>query len=228
MKESRRAETEDTVTDSAWSELWHTYGAYALGKNYNLLEKLGGVSWVLNMPDGKIKFDEHEDIGVQLLGSYMPAIKRWTWAWAEKNEYVPEEFTKAAVSMKELGDKYGIPRLASPNIKAPSASVNDIALLASGYLPSSGYFAADVGRKRKYLLLEERFLARDNTAPTYMARVFRDFVKMGINDHKRAFCSYAGMCGYDFTEKDGTVTAVKNNEVLMARFDREKLKSIQV
>ncbi len=210
------------IGNPTWATLLLMFGAHALDKNNALLEKIGGATWEFDFHDDTVMFKKHGWVKVQTLGSYYRNHKQWVWSWSSQDVIAGKNSKRAALRMLSLGEKYNIDRLTLPYIECSKSTAHNIAFVASGCLPSSGYFALELGGNTRFVLLDKSFLGF-HTSASRMVQIFRTFIKTQPENHKAAFINYVKLNGFKCDIGMNYVLAKRGRDQLMAVFDNELL-----
>lgn len=119
---------------------------------------LGGESnWSIDVPNGSIRWmfsdGTMKNAHVQFLGTFKPNNSEFRWAWA--NSSIPEDFQKAAVSIRELGQKNKIEEFLQPAILADEMRAWAWTAMAARILGAQGAYRVRTGDVWLYLTFND-------------------------------------------------------------------------
>ncbi|GLW64802.1 hypothetical protein Arub01_30460 [Actinomadura rubrobrunea] len=195
----------------------------SLEHQLRLEEVVGRHNWHMDLREGLFEFTGSRNLRctrVHLLGSAAPGPQSWLWAWANPTGY-SESLTAASVKVREFGQQYGIPELASAEIPFTAvpggpadfrleparvaSTLLDAAKVVSGVWTS---YHADVGRgtRAAFLLEHPEFQLPPPAFPRVMRILQQGLAEMPLRDQRRAIHSYARLrqlgaaFNHDYTE----------------------------
>ena len=168
--------------------------------------------WEFDKPNCKLTLLESGvTFHVQILGMEDLTDNVWRWGWSEAMQDFPDSGRVAAKKMELLGKKYVIPELTAGTISLDQISAQDIAIIASGVLNASCYWA--VGQEDQFslymLIMPDQIQLTPDTSPVHLStNIPQTIGAMEIQNHKRAVKSYLKDCGYTAEQSPGEIVAV--------------------
>jgi hypothetical protein len=170
----------------------------------HLSELLGQHRWEVNFDERRFEFvGDHPLVctGLHLLGSAAPGPRSWLWSWANPWGY-PAEVTGLAASVRDFGQRHGIPELANGEVPFDAlpgspAEPNQIAWMMGEAAKAvshrwTSYTGDAGGGTRLAVLIEHPDFALPAPAPARVMRVLQQgLLEVPMNDHRRAVHSYA-------------------------------------
>ncbi|SEG24796.1 hypothetical protein SAMN05444920_102335 [Nonomuraea solani] len=144
-----------------------------------------------------------------LLGSAAPGPGSWLWAWANPSGF-PEELTEASARLRDFGQQYGIPELASAEVPfralpgSPSEPHLAAGLITEAAKAVTGgwtsYNGDAGGGTRAAFLVEHPDFQLPPPEPARVMRVIQQALTgLLLTDHRRALSSYAAKRGLGAT-----------------------------
>lgn len=208
----------------SWNKLWIAYAVYAMDKNSALLEQLSGTSWEASFRRGILTFNKYPPTKIQILGNYYRNNRFWEWAWASHG--VDPGLSEAADKMRQVGIKRNVPYLTKPSSQINKNTAHSICLISSGCIPSSGYYALEVGNSTVFVLLDSSFMPYTANSGR-IVQMFKEFTRKNATNHQAAFYNYASLCGCKCEIQGNITTAKLKDEIITATFKESKLVGIE-
>ncbi|MFV2178496.1 DUF6882 domain-containing protein [Actinomadura sp. LOL_016] len=211
----------------------------SLEHQVHLEEVVGDHSWNVDLQAQRFVFSGSREIvcsRVHLLGSAAPGPQSWLWAWANPAGY-PEPLIAHSARVRDFGQRHGIPQLASAEVPFDAlpggpaeprfeparvtGALLDAAKAVSGCWTS---YHADVGAgtRAAFLLEHPEFRLPPPEFPRVMRVLQQALAELPLNDHRRAYHSYAQRRGLGaaFTPDHAKLTITGPDFTVGVEFDQ--------
>lgn len=201
-------------------ELMERFGGNALDKQIDLGELIGNNNWNVDMTKGEINFGVDLVFPIQVLGTFSHSSETWLWAWANTKSGLSEKITQQAQFLKKYGEENEIDLLRNSEFDATNNDLHLIGLIASGIFNSSGYYIADYGQGALIVTIKSDKvdkIHKDNHLR--ILTVFPQLISQFEMRHNLALTNYLTTKGYHISENENDLTATKNGQTIVAKFD---------
>jgi hypothetical protein len=137
------------------SDLFEQQVLLSAEKQNKMLRRFGDLPWSLSAARGTLQFQgpRGAEFPMQFLGTASKLDNTWLWSWANEDRPVPEPLLKSAQALKQFGAANGIIELETPRLDLKGVDGGYFALLASGVLEASCYYAAEYEEGALYVLV---------------------------------------------------------------------------
>jgi len=170
----------------------------------HLAEMIGEHAWETDLAEPRFSFTGDHPLTctkVHLLGSAAPGPKSWLWSWANPFGY-REDLLELAKFVRDFGERHNIPELSTaevpfdalPGAPTDPAHVTALMMEAAKVVAQrwTGYQGPVGGGTRAGFLIEHpEFVLPAPEGPRITRVLQQGLVDLQMNDHRRAFHSYA-------------------------------------
>lgn len=220
------------MTSAGFDALVSDGALLALEVQAHMADRFGDQPrWDVDLARGTFTFSGpstgEQVFGVQLLGSTAPTPRTWMWGWANPAGF-PEPVLRASRAVRELGERYGIPELATGEIPFPDGDQDGQDLATRIWIVSRvasgdwfGYRGQPNPGQWVYLLLTGEGLTLPEPGILRTLRIAGEAAQLGLlTDARRAFASYATLRGLGW---DGSVLTMPDGDLTVEVDDAGRL-----
>lgn len=201
-------------------ELIERYGAIALEKQTAFYQIIGNKPWHINVEGSHVIFGSNLVCPIQVIGTYIPDSQAWLYAWANPAGNFPEVVLSHARQLKEYGERHNNDFLRYHGFQATENDVHKLGLIASGMFEATGYFIADLGDTALLLTVyNAKVPNRTKEDLGAIPDIFPAICNLFPMNQRSAFLQYLAAKGLQYSEDGDTVTALKNDVSIVAKFD---------
>ncbi len=201
-------------------ELIERYGAIALEKQIAFYQIIGNQPWHMNAEGAHVIFGSNLVCPIQVIGTYIPDSQAWLYAWANPASNFPKAVLSHARQLKEYGERHNNDFLRYHGFQATENDVHKLGLIASGMFKAMGYFIANRGDTALLLTVyNARVPNRIKEDLGAIPDIFPAICNLFPMNQRSAFLQYLAAKGLKYSEDGDTVTALKNDVSIVAKFD---------
>lgn len=206
--------------------------AASFDKQNRLGEFLGQHNWSFAMDSGLLTFTTthgNYPFQIQLLGTEAEDSATWLWSWANEGSNIPARLTKAALDLKELGEKEKILEFSEPEMPVEEDfNGHHFAMVASGLAKAGCYYRGPYNGGALYMLItdpkfEELTAVDPATLGIRIPSIFTQVISaLPVQNHREAFKSYLEFYGLDVTEDpESLIGSGSSVKPIKATFDKQ-------
>ena len=214
-------------TGMSFADLYARHALASFDKQVYLEAMLGRKRWSFDAQRGTLIFEDAHDqeleLAVQVLGTESDEDASWLWAWANPAAGLPARMLAAALELKALGEREGIPEISRAEVPfGHGVDAGRIAAVASGVCRAGCFYRAPYPGGAIFMLIKDAKFRRFVTRPLpRIKRILPMFLSdTPVEDARGFYLHYLAF--YRLTVKvDGPrVTATLGSaEPLVAVFD---------
>ncbi len=205
-----------------YDTLLNQHLCFAFDRQLLLADLVEDLDWGYDVSTGLLTFGDRYEFQAEILGTEADGDSSWLWSWANEMSSLSPERTQAALELKQLGEREGIPELSDARHSLSVVNGHALGMIAVGQKLGQAYYHGPHAQGAVLLLIVEPEMpwSVDHSLQRITANFPQIIAQMEVADHKNALFHYLQHYGLKPKVSAHALVVEENGqELLHATFD---------